>query len=235
MKHLDRNSFIVAFGGNFDGISSNETYGQEIDRLARAILNENNSKYVVAYYVANIFTDDVCKAITDDEKMTTARFMLKYFDMRKQTVSGYKTIGRFVTRTLTVSGYQYNMVASILDNFKPSVIRLMGERLQDVHKVVTFVTERHITPSYTVKDVTSLLDKFVKSDGQDQKSDGNGTHVSTSQDVDGQDQDVDGHGQDVETVAIINAFRLMSDTLGQDSDVIKALGQALIEKGYAIK
>ena len=103
MKHLDKNSFVVAFGGNFDAISSNETYGQEIDRLARAIINENNSKYIVAYYIANIFTDQVCKDITGDDKMTTARFMLKYFDMRQQTVSGYKTIGRFVTRTLTVS------------------------------------------------------------------------------------------------------------------------------------
>ena len=215
MKHLDRNSFTIAFGGNFDGISSNVTYGQEVDRLARAILNENNSKYTVAYYVANVFTDQVCKDITKNDKMTTAKFMLKYFDMKKQTVSGYKTIGRFVTRTLSVSGYQYNMVDSILDNFKPSVIRLLGERLQDVDKVVDFVTERHITPSYTVKDVTSLLDKFVKSDGQG--------------------QDVDGQGQDVETIAIINAFRLMADTLGQDTDVIKALGRALIEKGYAIK
>ena len=95
------------------------------------------------------------------------------------------------------------------------------------------MTERHITPSYTVKDVTSLLDKFVKSDGQGQKSDGQGTHVST--DTDGQGQKSDGQGQDVDTVAIINAFRLMSDTLGQDSDVIKALGQALTEKGYVIK
>lgn len=231
MKHLDINSLNIAFGGNYDTISNNEIYGQEIDRLARAILNENNSKYVVAYYIANIFTDKVCQDITGDEKMTTARFMLKYFDMRKQTVSGYKTIGRFVTRTLTVSGYQYNMVNSVLDNFKPSVIRLMGERLQDTDKVVGFVTERHICPSYTVKDVTSLLDKFVKADGQGQDVDR--THVST--DTDGQGQDVDGQGQDVETVAIINAFRLMSDTLGQDTDVIKALAVALTEKGYVIK
>lgn len=231
MKHLDINSLNIAFGGNYDTISNNEIYGQEIDRLARAILNENNSKYVVAYYVANIFTDQVCKDITKDDKMTTARFMLKYFDMRKQTVSGYKTIGRFVTRTLTVSGYQYNMVDSILDNFKPSVIRLLGERLQDVDKVIAFVTERHICPSYTVKDVTSLLDKFIKADGQGQDVDR--THVST--DTDGQGQDVDGQGQDVETVAIINAFRLMSDTLGQDTDVIKALAVALTEKGYVIK
>lgn len=239
MKNYNSIEMTKVFGGIYETISLNSTYGQDVDRLAKFLVNEANFSFMIGYEIEYTFTNPVCVMIDPDvakkkadgtisNEGATERFMLKYFDLRKKTVSNYRKLGRFVKRTLTNHGYEYTMIDSVLDGFKPSALRIMIERLGTAEKVINFINEKKISPFYTVSNIEKLLNNNAS--GQDSASGQNGT--SAQDNASGQDSASAQNDENAKKLAIINAFKLISDTLGENDGTIKNLKKKLIDKGF---
>lgn len=209
----------------------NEEKFNECFTFARYLKNVNDAKLPVAWYIKHVFVPSYCKAI-DSDCDTTAKFMLKYFDMRKQTVSSYEAVGDMIDRVETGHGDYTFHFHGAMNGFSFSVVKELVRLKKNPVMTSEFCRDKGITESWNTRDVRKIVDIELESNSDTSKEnklegsilENKGGDVVSDENVANQSE-----------VEIINALHTLVAVLGTENEALNAVALELVEKGYSIK